>query len=204
MKKFGLVLACLLACGALAASVSAAPGLKLDKQDIGPKQCNAGAKLVVDVHFKILNDADSGFGGNYWANDNLDRHLRIWQQGPTAFCAQVEDHGKFVTYAGTSPGGAGTVSAGITGNIEGGYIAQITGTFAPPSDLATRGDLGTFDMGCDPLGNCSGSRPSFLSYFSGSPAWTQPQWGWIYHAGKNGTWLNQDDVAAADSGDITG
>jgi hypothetical protein len=195
LRKFGLVLALLIASCAFAASISAAPGLKLDKQDIGPKSCNgAGAKVVVDVHFTLVTP-DSGFGGNDWANDTIDRHLRIWQQSDTTFCAQVEDHGKFVTMAGTSPGGSSTVGDGVTGNLEGGYVvSNIVGTLKATPDYATRGNLG------GPYGDV---RPSVASYVNSAPL-NLSEWGWIYHAGKNGTWLNQDDVAAADSGDITG
>ena len=205
MKKFGLVLASLLAAGALVASVSASPGLKLDKQDIGDKQCKTDhAKQVVDVHYTLVNDYDSGFAGNQWANDTIDRHLRIWQQSDGSFCAQIEDHGKFVTFAGASPSGATTVPAGVKGDLEGGYItSNIAGAFAP--SYATHGNLGTFDLQCNAAGICPGARPSWASYFSGSVTADEfSQWGWIYHAGKNGTWLNQDDVAPTGSGDITG
>jgi hypothetical protein len=180
--------------------------LKLDKADISDKQCNGPRVVqVVDVHFRILNDADSGFNsGQAWANDTFDRHLRIWHELDGSYCALVEDHGKFVTYAGKSPGATNsTIAAGITGDIEGGYVTdQIVGTFAPT--LPTHGDLGTFDDQCDVNFNCAGSHPSWASYFNPlTSAASFAQWGWIYHAGKHGTWLNQDDVSAADSGDIT-
>jgi hypothetical protein len=158
----------------------------------------------VDVHYKLLNDYDSGFGGNNWANDTIDRHLRIWNQGGT-YCAEIEDHGKFVTIAGTSPGGSSTVSDGVKGSLEGGYItSNIVGTFAPPGGLATRGDLGTFDLRCNVDSSCPGDRPGWASYFNPlTSADSFAQWGWIYHAGKNGTWLNQDPDDAS-GGDITG
>ena len=78
--------------------------------------------------------------------------------------------------------------------MEGGYSSNFfTATYFPT--LPTRGNLGSFD---------SGSRPSYLSYLSGVSGTANPfnEWGWIYHAGKHGTWLNQDDVAAGDSGNI--
>src|SRR5262249_8502478 len=133
-----------------------------------------------------------GFGGNIWADDSVDRHLRIWSQSDGKYCAQIEDHGKFVTYAGTSPGNSGTVDAGVTGNLEGGYItSNIVGTFSA-SAYATRGNLGTFDLECNGTDTCPGERPSWKSYFSPLTSASEfSQWGWIYHAGKNGTWLNQ-------------
>ena len=205
MKRIA-VLAAATAGLALAAAASASPGLRLDRQDISAAQCTSGghAKQVVDVLYTLQNDADSGFGGNYWANDTLLRHLRIWSEADGSYCVQVADLGTFVTYAGTSPSGSSTVSAGVRGIISGGYVTtDVVGTFAPT--LATHGYVGTYDLQCDASGNCPGSSISWASYFSSvtsSDAFAQ--WGWIYYAGRHGTWLNQDDVAAAASGDITG
>jgi hypothetical protein len=188
---------------AVAGAASAAPGLKLDRQSTSPGQCAPGS-LLVNVHYRLLNDADSGFGGNYWANDTIFRHLQIWQESDGTYCVVVDDTGSFVTYAGTSPSGLSTVSAGITGRMEGGYITTgVVGSF--DATLPTRGNLGSYDLQCDSSGNCPGTAVSWASYFSSiTAADSFAQWGWIYHAGKHGTWLNQDDVAAADSGDVVG
>jgi len=188
---------------------SAAPGLKLDQPDISSKQCKpngGGAQQLVDVHFTILNVADSGFGPSgslAWANDTIDRHLRIYQLDDGSFCVNVADKGKFVTYAGDGPGeGTSILDANIKGEFEGGYVSNFFGaTFTPT--LPTRGNLGAYDMGCDRTFVCPGTRPSYLSYLSAvSGENITAEWGWIYRAGKHGTWLNQDDVAAADSGNI--
>jgi hypothetical protein len=204
MKRLFVVLG-ILAGLMIPVAALASPGLKLDKQAIAGKQCTVdGATKLVDVHFALVNDYDSGFAGNAWANDTIDRHLRIWQLDNGTFCAQVEDHGKFVTFEGTSPSGAGTVSAGVTGKLDGGYVSTFfTGTYSP-SLYATHGDLGPFDLACIDANTCPGAHPSPLSYFSATAGFDLAQWGWIYHAGKNGTWLNQIDVSAADGGDITG
>ena len=205
MKRFLLLVMATLA---MVTTAFAAPSLKLDKPDISSKQCKpngAGAQQLVDVHFTILNDADSGFGptGLAWANDTIDRHLRIYQLDDGRFCVNVADHGKFVTYAGDGPGdGTSTLAAGIKGELEGGYASNFfNATFSPT--LPTHGNLGTFDDACDQSFNCTGSHPNYLSYLSAvSGENIFAQWGWIYHAGKHGTWLNQDDVAPADSGNI--
>jgi hypothetical protein len=186
------------------AAALATPGLQLDKHDIAAKQCKSdGATKLVDVQFTLVNDYDSGFAGNAWANDTIDRHLRIWSLGDGTFCAQVADRGTFVTFAGASPSGASTVVAGVEGKLNGGYVSTFfTGTLGP-APYARHGDLGTFDLQCTDANNCPGSHPSPLSYFSSTSGFDLAQWGWIYHAGKHGTWLNEDDVTAADSGDIT-
>ena len=154
--------------GTVALQVTAAPvDLKLDKQAIADKGCQpAGqhAMLLVDVHGKMINDYDSGYAGNAWVNDSIDRHLRIWQLGDGTYCSQVEDNGTFLTFDGTSPSGFSTVTAGIKGNLEGGYVT---------------------------------------TFFSATSGGGLAQWGWIYTAGHNGTWLDQDNVPAASSGDIT-
>lgn len=207
MKRIA-VLAVATAAGALALAVAASgsPGLRLDRQDISAAQCTTGghAKQVVDVVYTLRNDADSGFAGNDWADDTILRHLRIWSEADGSYCVQVADVGTFTTYAGTSPSGASTVSAGVRGILDGGYVTtDVVGTFAPT--LATHGYVGTYDLQCDAAGNCPGTAISWASYFSSVTSSNAfAQWGWIYRAGRHGTWLNQDDVTAATSGDITG
>lgn len=182
--------------------VNTAPAnLKLGKDAISDRACkpkDAHTKQLVDVHYTLLNDRDSGFAGNDWANDTIDRHLRIWDEGNSTYCAQIEDHGKFTTFAGDSPSSFSTVSAGITGDLEGGYItSNIAGSFTT-ANYAAKGDLGTFDLSSD-------TPPSWKSYFA--PGYTADEfsaWGWIYKAGGNGTWLNAQDVPKESSGDIVG
>jgi hypothetical protein len=203
--SFGLI-------GVMPAMALAAPGLKLDKKDISSKQCNpedAHAKQIVNVHFKLINDYDSGFnnGANAWANDTMNRELSVFKLSDGSYCAQVKDNGKFVTFAGQSPGATNTpISAGIKGDIDGGYVTTFfAGVFDP--QLPTKGDLGTYDLECTDAYTCPGApdRPSVFntSYFSSTSGADLAQWGWVYHAGKHGTWLNQDDVTAQNSGDIT-
>lgn len=201
MKRISVLLIAFAAL-VLISTAAAAPGPKLDKHDISAKQCQlAGSHQLVDVNYTILNDADSNVAGGYWANDTIKRHVRIFSESDNTFCVVVEDHGKFVTFDSSSPNGTGHVTAGITGNIEGGYItSDVQGTFAPT--LATHGNLGTFDLQCDSSGNCPGTVPSWHDYFSSIVSANDfAQWGWLYKAGHNGTWLNQD---SGNAGDITG
>jgi hypothetical protein len=204
MKRAAWVLVA--AVGAAATfAVAAQAGLGLNWQNIAGSQCKSDtAKTLVNVSFNVVNDYDSGFAGNAWANDTISRNLRVWQVGST-YCAQVSDRGTFSTFAGTSPSGSGTVSAGVTGDLAGGYVTTFfTGTFNPSGPYATKGDLGTFDLQCTSAYNCPGAVPTPQSYFSSTSGYDLRHWGWIYHAGDHGTWLNQDDTSAADGGDITG
>jgi hypothetical protein len=182
-----------------------AGALSLNWQNIAGSQCKSDtARQLVNVSFNVVNDYDSGFAGNAWANDTITRNLRVWQVGAT-YCAQVSDRGSFTTFAGTSPSGTRTVSAGVPGDIAGGYVTTFfTGTFDPSGPYATHGDLGTFDLQCTDASNCPGAHPTPESYFGSTSGFDLSHWGWIYHAGSHGTWLNQDGTSAADGGDITG
>jgi hypothetical protein len=181
-------------------------GLTLNEEAISAEQCQSpGSHVVVDVTYRLTNDYDSGFGGNAWANDTVQRHLVIWQHRDGTFCARADDHATFVTFAGVSPSGNSTVGAGITGEFHGGYVTNFfVGTLNAKPPYATHGELGTFDLHCTDAYTCPGAHPSYTSYFSSSTGDTLAHWGWIYHAGRNGTWLDQDNVPAADSGDIVG
>jgi len=203
MKRLVTIVTALAAL-ALAGTAAAAPGLRLDRQAISAKQCSGnGSSLLVNVTYGLTNDYDSGFAGNAWANDTIGRHLQIWQAPDGTYCAAVSDVGAFVTFAGPSPSGLSTVSAGVFGVLNGGYVTtRFTGTFAP--SLRTHGFLGVFDLQCTSAYTCPGAHPSYLSYFSSTSGDDLAHWGWIYYAGRHGTWLNQDDVSAAGGGDITG
>jgi hypothetical protein len=199
MKKFALLCAAL-----LAAAVTASTALAVHSPPAAnPTQCLHGA-LIVNVNYTLTNDFDSGVAGNSWANDTINRHLQIRQDSTdkTMFCAMIDDTGSFVTFAGVSPGGTGTVSAGINGRINGGYTTtNFAGTLNPSPAYKTHGNLGSFDLQCNTDPTCPGAHPSFLSYFNGSPAWDYADWGWSYHTAHNGNWVNS---LSGNSGDITG
>jgi hypothetical protein len=206
MRRLRYVLVVLAAAAAPAAALAATGGPTLDRADISAAACRTDhATRLVNVTFTLVNDYDSGFAGNAWANDTIHRQLRIWLSRDTGkFCAQVRDRGTFVTFAGTSPSGHSTVTAWIPGAMNGGYVTtHFTGTYAPT--MPASGDLGTFDLQCTDASNCPGAHPSYTSYFSSTSGDDLAQWGWIYKAQhKHGVWLNQDDTPAAASGDITG
>lgn len=166
------------------------------------RQACGGGTLVVDVEQHVLNDADSGSGGNNWALDHYGRHIRVWRQGPNTFCATVRYEGEFTTFAGISPGATGTVDAGITGEMAGGYrTTHFTATLLASPGYPTQGNIGTFDYGCDVAGTCPG-RVSWLPfYFSGVTNFDLDWWGWTYQAEHNGSWIN---AVTGNSGDITG
>jgi hypothetical protein len=178
-------------------------------KNLRPKDCSLtkSSKEVVDVSYKLVNDYDSAVGGNAWANDTIHRDLSIWNVSGNTYCAIVNDDGSFVTFAGASPNGTGTVGAGVKGEMDGGYRTVLfTGDFIGKTNYKTHGHLGTFDLACGPSTapsyECNGPHPSYVSYFSNDVsnvdlAW----WGWQYNTCQNGDWVNSID---ANIGDITG
>ena len=164
--------------------------------------CGSGGPPVANVNYTLTNDYDSGVAGNAWANDTINRHLQVWQVGAGTYCAAINDTGSFVTFAGPSPESTGTVPAGVSGRIKGGYTTTVfTGTLNTSPAYSTRGNLGTFDLACTDANNCPGAHPSFLSFFNPSVTWDFANWGWTYHTAQNGDWVN---ASTGNSGDITG
>jgi len=161
-----------------------------------------GGKMFVNVTYGLYNDYDSGVGGNAWANDTINRHLQVFDLGGGTYCAVVNDTGSILTFAGESPGGTGTVSAGIKGTINGGYTTTVfTGTVASNPPYKTNGNLGNFDLMCIDANTCPGAHPGYYSYFSSTSGDNLANWSWYYHTAKNGDWTN---AAAGNVGDITG
>ena len=175
-------------------------------------ECNTtGARLVINVIQRIIGDADSGEAGNNWAYDDFQRRIQVWQLSDDTFCAVVQYMGSFVTVMGQSPGffdpdTNDTVAAGVTGTFEGGYRSTVfTGTLKDPPDYRTSGNIGTFNYMCVILPGvvggaaCPGYRDWTTFYFSSTLGFDLAWWGWVYHAGDNGSWVNSID---GNSGDI--
>jgi hypothetical protein len=161
-----------------------------------------GGKPIINVRQTVLNDADSGVAGNAWAFDNFTRQIKVFQLSDGSFCATARYEGTFTTNAGISPSGAGTVSAGISAPFVGGYRAtQFSGSLLTSPLASTHGNIGTFDYMCDASFNCPGFVDWTTLYFSTTTGFNLDWWGWIYHGGSNGTWVN---AISGNSGDITG
>ncbi|HYL43727.1 MAG TPA: hypothetical protein VEU97_10105 [Ktedonobacteraceae bacterium] len=122
---------------------------------------NKGQQLV-NVTYKISNDADSGDGGNYWAYDAITRQLQIWVSttGPNQYCADIKDTGTFTTQAGVrspgsfSDGNGGFINGGVVdgtevGTVRGGAVFTITGTFHAndPKNWPATGSTGSTGNG---------------------------------------------------------
>ncbi|MGH8056716.1 MAG: hypothetical protein ACREOH_05695, partial [Candidatus Entotheonellia bacterium] len=88
--------------------------------EVNAGQCPSG-NLVINVTHKVINGIDSGVV-EYWATEDYNRHIQVWQVDTDEFCAIVAYNGSFVTDDGASPQGTDTtIATGITGTFEGGY-----------------------------------------------------------------------------------
>lgn len=168
-----------------------------------------GSKLVVDVTYKVINDEDSGNVG-YWALEDYNRQLQVWQVPDGSFYAVGKYNGKWQTFEkALSPGTGAVQSKDASGTMQGGYVATFTGTLNLDPALQLKGNIGTFDFGgtkADVLlgtygaGQTGPTTPtSVLSiYFPGYSGFTYGNWGWTYNY-KSQSW---DNFASAITGDI--
>ncbi len=185
----------------LATAVTADVGVSADfAEQLDADACGHG-HLVINVMYRILNDDDSGYGGNAWAVDVIHRHVRVWKDEAGAFCGVARDEGTFVTRAGASPDDTTTIAAGIRGELEGGYrTTHFTGTLN--ANVRTHGDIGTYDFACDGHFNCPGYFSWRQHFFAATTGFDLAWWGWRYHAGDHGTWIDAISVPQATAGDI--
>ncbi len=189
--------------GAMAAPVLAATAHLNWGSQLNSAQCQGVGAPVISVTQKVQNDVDSGFGPTtWWAFDNLNRNIQVWATAvPNVYCATVSYHGQFSSqdFAGNaSPGNTGTLTGNERGTFEGGYTATITGTPLANPAWQTHGNVGTTDYNCDTSGNCPGYVDWVTQYFPSDTS-NLNFWGWIYHGGKYGTWVN---ASTGSSGDI--
>jgi len=158
-----------------------------------------GSTLILNINYKVANDEDSGNVG-YWALDNYNKHVQVWQAPDGTFYAVARYDGNWNTFAGALSPGVGTLqSKDASGTFQGGYVATFTGTFSPRTQK-TNGNIGTFDFGGTKadilLGTYgagqtgSSSTFSYLSaYFTGVTGFNEFNWGWTYHY-KSQSWNN--------------
>jgi len=217
------LLAILFVVGVLTASyANAAPFNWGGQLNAGETACPSGPP-VLNVTRKVVNSVDSGTGKNqfgwaWWAYIDYVQHIVVVQTDtdPDTYCATIDSKGSFESVGGDGPGcandtscveiaEAGDLTAGVTGTFQGGQTETFEGIFAP-GDMPTKGNIGTLDHGCDAATAAGCTAPGFSSwrsdYFPGGVSGLDaPWWGWIYHAGNNGTWVNKID---GNEGNITG
>jgi hypothetical protein len=177
--------------------------------------------LVLNVHWTVKNDEDSGFSG-YWALDYYTTTLKVWQLTNGNFYVEKIYAGYFQSpQTAISPGSAAQAqNTSVFGTMYGGYNATFSGTFTP-GGKPTSGYLGIKDYGgtiSDVLKGTYGNGQvgdthaySYLSdYFSGVTNFNEPFWGWAYllnptlrvHFETMNQWCNYYNIPQGSSGDI--
>jgi hypothetical protein len=146
--------------------------------------CPAGSQLVASATFVVTGDPVTGANGNVWAIATYTRTMQVFFKATTnTYCASWRDSGTFVTVAGKSPSGRGTLAAGITGRLTRTAVttnftatwqpgAPASGTFAGPFDWTSlyfsnvQGlDLVWYsNLHTTPANGSWGSRTGFPSY----------------------------------------
>lgn len=168
------------------------PALNFGKE-LNANQCDKSGAPIINVVEKVANTVDSGEGGNNWAFDDLTRQIKVWEQADGTYCAIVKNEGKFDGVEGQlSPGEGGTMNGDEDGTFEGGYRATITGDLLETPLWKTKGFAQTTDYQCNLDGDCQGYVNWLGQYFESGYSFSYDFWGWIYHGGKCGTWVNAD------------
>ena len=105
--------------------------------------CPAYSPLVASVSYAVTGDPVTDANGDVWASADYTRTLQVFRVAKNTYCATWRDTGTFVTVGSQSPGGSGTVDAGIVGRLtRTGVTTNFTGNWQPHA--ATSGALGTF------------------------------------------------------------
>lgn len=141
--------------------------------------CPAYSPLVASVSYVVTGDPVTGIDGNIWATADYTRTLQVYRVlgAKNTFCATWRDSGTFVTVAGESPGGTGTVAAGITGTLTRTAVTtNFTATWQPHAP--TSGALGVF----------SGPFDWTSLYFSNVQGLSLVWYSNLYLTPANGAW----------------
>jgi hypothetical protein len=179
----------------LAMSVAAAPNAVA----AGKGGCDTTKPLVIRSHVTYQHVIDFGADGHIWALDSATQTFRAYRIGRHAFCVARHDEGTFVTFAGVSPEGTGSLTRGKTGTFSASIHFKIRGKLSPT--LPTSGFVGSFDAQCHHDGTCDGEEPGLLGrYFSPVTAFRVVSFAASY-VGEDGcgTWTQ---TLAGDTGDI--
>lgn len=164
--------------------------------------CDGTGAPVINVTQHVTGDIDSGFNGG-WAVDTYTRRIQVWELSEGEYCAVVRYAGTFEAIAGANSPGQGslaTLDGDEKGNLQGGYRAIITGEMVADPAWRTRGTVGRFDYECSSLSVCPGAVDWVEQYFGTGHEFQYEFWGWVYRAGRHGTWVNASTGSTGDIG----
>jgi hypothetical protein len=197
------IITLLAAAALLATAIPASAGSPLDwSKETNRSACEAKGAPVVSVSQRVTGDIDSGFNGG-WAIDTYTRRIQVWNVGDDVYCAVVRYSGTFDAIESAPSPGQGTDSVldgDEDGNMVGGYRATIEGTLRPDLQWDDRGHVGEFDYACSAPRVCPGAVNWVDQYFAAGYDFTYEFWGWVYRAGRHGTWVNANTGSSGDIG----
>ena len=163
------------------------------------RNCDRSNAPIINVTQKVVHTVDSGQAGNNWAFDDLNRQMKVYDNGDGTFCVESTNEGKFDSQGGQrSPGNTGVLTGNEDGTFKGGYQAVITGTLLEEPLWPTNGNVGTTDYQCDINGNCPGYISWPGQYFAPGFGFAYDFWGWAYKY-QNCVWVN---ASTGNQGDI--
>ena len=199
--------------------------------EVNPSQCptDQGYRyLEINVTRKVEQDFAPGKNNfdspatpavpDGWAEREYNQHIQVWKIGVVGepppggtvgserYCALVRYQGSFTSTGSSTPNTANSTSAALAGDVDGTFEGGYRLVFYADEQYAapTRGNVDAL-----PAGNATSWMQSYFIHIgtkgsSGdipgipAPAW----WGWVYHGGHNGTWVNS--VGGNVQGNITG
>ena len=133
---------------------------------------------IVDISYNVANEEDASMMSWYWALDNYQKTVTVWQTTPGSYVALVSYDGTFSVPAGAASPVAGTIEPTSGSGIDHScYVFAFTGTLNPGSfangnPLTTTGFQGTVDVG----GTVS---DIIASYPGGSSSANPGSWDWL-------------------------
>ena len=154
--------------------------------------CPSTATVIATGTYVVAGDPVTGRYGNVWATASYTRTLVIYRVSANTYCALWRDSGTFTTVpADPSPGGTGSVGAGITGTATRTAVTtNFTATWQP--SVPTSGSLGVHDPSFDWLSQYFGNVQGY------GLAWSYG----MYSSASHGCWGTRIDYPSI--GDITG
>jgi hypothetical protein len=210
---FTFLAAFVLLLGTATAGLAQTPSLNWGSE-VNPSKCptDQGYRyLEINVTRKVELNTAPGVGnhdlgvppaptaGDGWALREFNQHIQVWKVGVVGeqerFCALVRYQGSFTSTGSSNPNGGTGLGALVDGTFEGGYrlVFDADENFVGP----TRGHVETVPVS-------TSSTDWMPSYFVNVGAGTTPEWwGWVYHGGHNGTWVNAIGVGNP-QGNISG
>jgi hypothetical protein len=125
---------------------------------------------IIDVTFDVQNLPESGVdysnGKNMyiWALITYTARFQVWLTNGGTYAVYLYGNGTFISFAGKSPAGTGTIGAGVTGTFYDEYAFPLTASLLPSPTKPVSGYIGSYDAKGDQQGHFQ-YQPGLATYF---------------------------------------